>query len=105
MPAQQGCRLDEEVLETLAGEQSCQSRQQRSVCRLERRSLDLASEDRHLVAQHDDLDGEIGVTAEDASDELEDAPERPVEEREGQADSSLQLTLPLCLLIACIGVY
>ena len=42
------------------------------------------SQDRHLVAQHDDLDGEIGVTAEDESDELEDAAERPVEEREGR---------------------
>lgn len=45
--------------------------------------MDLASEDRHLVAQHDDLDGEIRVAATDQSDELQDAAERPVEEREG----------------------
>ncbi len=38
---------------------------------------------RHLVAQHDDLDGEIGVTTEDESDQLKDAAERLVEEREG----------------------
>ena len=67
-----------------AGEQSCESRQHRPVRRLQRWSAHLASQDRHLVAQHDDLDGEIGVTAEDASDELEDAVERPVEEREGR---------------------
>ena len=45
--------------------------------------MDLAPEDRHLVAQHDDLDGEIRVTPTDQSDELGDAAERPVEEREG----------------------
>jgi hypothetical protein len=45
--------------------------------------VDLAAQDGHLVAQHDDLDGEIGVTAADESDELDDAAERPVEEREG----------------------
>ena len=83
MPAQQGCRLDEEAPETLAGEQSCESGQDRPIRRLERRSMDLAPEDRHLVAEHDDLDGEIRVTATDQSDELEEAAERPVEEREG----------------------
>ena len=83
MPTQQGCRLDEEAPETLAGEQPRQPRQHRSICRLQCRSVDLALEDRHLVAQHDDLDGEIRVTATDESDQLEDAAERPVEEREG----------------------
>ena len=84
VPAQQGRRLDEEASEMSAGEQSCESRQHRPVGRLQRWSAHLASQDRHLVAQQDDLDGDIGVTAEDASDELEDAVERPVEEREGR---------------------
>ena len=35
------------------------------------------------MPQDDDLDREIRVTAADESDELEDAAERPVEEREG----------------------
>ena len=83
MPTQQGCRLDEEVPESPAGEQTCEPRQNRSVGRLQCRSVDLASEDRHLVAQHDDLDGEIRVTATDQSDELQDTAERPVEGREG----------------------
>ena len=83
VPAQQGRRLDEEVPEMLAGEQSCESRHRRPVRRVQRRSVDLAPQYRHLVAQHDDLDGEIGVTTEDESDELEDAAERLVEEREG----------------------
>ncbi len=83
VPTQLGCRLDEEVPESPAGEQTCEPRQNRSVGRLQCRSVDLASEDRHLVAQHDDLDGEIRVTATAQSDELQDTAERPVEEREG----------------------
>jgi hypothetical protein len=78
VPAQQGRRLDEEAPETLAGEQSYEPRQHGPVRRLERRSVDLAPPDCHLVAQHDDLDGQIGVTAADEPDELEDAAERPV---------------------------
>ena len=76
MPAQQGRRLDEEVPETLAGEQSCEPRQHRSICRLQRRPVDLAPEDCHLVSEHDELDGEVRVTAIDESDEPEDAAER-----------------------------
>ena len=83
VPAQQGFRLDEEVPETVTRQQPCESRQHRPVRQLKRRSMDLAPQDCHLVAQYNDLDGEIGVTAEDESDELEDATERPVEEREG----------------------
>lgn len=78
VPAQQGCRLDEEVLETLAGEQSCQARQQRSICRFQRGSVDLASEHRHLVAQHDNLDREVRIFASDEADQLDDAAERLV---------------------------
>jgi hypothetical protein len=88
VPAQQGRRLDEEVPEAVAGEQPCESRQHRSVCRLQRRSVDPAPQDRHLLTQDHDLDGEVGVTAEDESDELEGAPERPVKEREGHGRTS-----------------
>jgi hypothetical protein len=34
------------------------------------------------VAEHDDLDGEVNVAPADESDQLEDAAERSVEERE-----------------------
>ena len=83
VPAQQGCWLDEEAAEASAGEQSCEPRQHRPICRLQRRSVDLAPEDCHLVSEHADLDGEVRVTATDESDELEDAAERRVEERKG----------------------
>ena len=57
-------------------------RQHRSIRRLQRRSVDLAPEDCHLVAKHDDLDGEVRVPATGKSDELEEAAEGPEEERE-----------------------
>jgi hypothetical protein len=56
--------------DTLAGEQACQSRQHRSVCGIERWSMHLASQDRHLVAQHDDFDGEVRVSARDEAEQL-----------------------------------
>jgi hypothetical protein len=83
VPAQQSFWSDEEVPESPAGEQTCEPRQNRSICRLQRRSMDLAPQDRHLVVQHDDLDSEVRIFASDQSDELQDTAERPVEEREG----------------------
>ena len=81
--AQQGLWLDEEVPETLAGEQSCQPAQHRPVGGLQRRSVDLASEECHLVSEHDDLDRELRVAATGEADQLEDATERSIKEREG----------------------
>ncbi|MHB8289153.1 MAG: hypothetical protein ACYDEY_07950 [Acidimicrobiales bacterium] len=85
MPTQQGCQLDEEVPETLAGEQSCESRQHRPIRRCERWSVRLASEDRHLVTQDYDLDREVRVSATDEADQLQHAAERPVEQRNERA--------------------
>jgi hypothetical protein len=78
MPAQQGCRLNEEAPETLAEEQSRQPSQHRSVGGLQYRSVDLASEHRNFMSHHDDFDGEVGVRATDEPDQLENAAERPV---------------------------
>jgi hypothetical protein len=83
VPAQQGRGLDEEAPETPAGEQPCQPRQDSSIGWLQRRSLDLASEDCHLVTEYDDLDREICVSATEEPEQLEDAAESPIEEREG----------------------
>jgi hypothetical protein len=47
-----------------------------------RRSVDVASEDRYLMAQHDDLDREVRVLATGEPDQLEDSAERPVQERD-----------------------
>ncbi|MGC9221704.1 MAG: hypothetical protein ACP5H2_10205 [Solirubrobacteraceae bacterium] len=83
MPSQQGFRLDEEAPESSVGEQSCKCRQHRPIWRFQRRSMDLSAEHRDFVSEHDELDGEVDVAAADESDQLEDAAERPVEEREG----------------------
>jgi hypothetical protein len=82
VPAQKGCWLDEEASETLTGHELRKGGKDRPVGRLQRRSVDLPSEDRHLMAQHDNLDREVCVTTTDEPDQLEHATERPVEERE-----------------------
>ena len=83
MPTQQGRRLDEELVASVASEQPCEPGQHRAICRLQRGAVNLASQDCRLVTQDHDLDGEVGVTATGESDQLEDAAERSVEEREG----------------------
>jgi catechol 2,3-dioxygenase-like lactoylglutathione lyase family enzyme len=83
VPAQQGGRLDEAPSLAKAREQSHQAGQHGPVGRLQRRTADLASEYRDLVAQHDDLDCEVAVLAAEEPDQLEDANERLVQEREG----------------------
>jgi hypothetical protein len=44
----------------------------------------LASENRHLIAQHDDLDRDVRALATGEPDQLEDATEHPVQERQGR---------------------
>jgi hypothetical protein len=64
----------------MAREQPRQPGQHRPIRRFQRRSLHLAPEDCHLVAQHHDLDREIGVATAEESDDLEDPAKRPVQE-------------------------
>ena len=59
------------------------SGEQRPVGRLERRPVDLAPEDRHLVTEHDDFDRQVRVRPTGEPDQLKDATERPIQEREG----------------------
>jgi hypothetical protein len=95
----------------LAGEQSCESRQNRPIRRLQSRSMDLASKDAHLMPQHD-LDHEVRVPAKGECDELEGAAERPVEEREGHRRMlprgslgvKVQVEAPGCVLVDRQGV-
>jgi hypothetical protein len=83
VPAQQSGRLDEAPSLAKAREQSPQAGQDCPVGWLKRQRVDLASEYLDLVAQHDDLDGEVGVLAAGEPDQLKDANERPVHKREG----------------------
>lgn len=61
MPAEQGLRLHEEPTSTSLVHESTQSGDQRSIGWTEHRSSDLATKDGNLVAEHDYLDGQIGV--------------------------------------------
>lgn len=61
VPAQQRCRLDEEAPETITREQPCQRRQQRTVGGPQHGTVNLASKDRQLMAEHDDFDRQVGV--------------------------------------------
>src|SRR5580700_8221081 len=65
--------LDEVASEMLAAKELHQPGQDRSVGRLQRRSVDLASEDRHLEAQHAEFDREVCVTATGEQDHLKGA--------------------------------
>jgi len=80
VPTKQRVGLDEEAPETLAGEQLCQSGEQRPVNRLECRTADLAAEHRHLVAEHDHLDRQLIAGEPRELDQLADAKEEEVEE-------------------------
>jgi len=72
----------------LAGEQACQPGGHRLVGGLQYRSGDLASQYRHLVAEQDDLDDEVGVAATGEPDQLEEATERPIQDERDMAGCS-----------------
>jgi hypothetical protein len=61
--------LPGEAHETVAGEQPRQ-RQHRAVSGMEERTVDLAPQDRHLVAKHHDLEREVCVTAAHEPDQV-----------------------------------
>ena len=56
MPAKQGLRLDKEPPKARTTNDPAQSREQRPIPGPQRRARHLATEHRHLVAEHDDLD-------------------------------------------------
>jgi hypothetical protein len=65
------------VPKTWQGEKSRQPGEDRSVRGLQHWSVGLPSEDRHLMAQKDDLDRQVRVTATNESDQLEDTVSGP----------------------------
>ena len=73
MPTKQGRGLDEEASLAKAREQSPQGGQHGPIGRLQSRTVDLASENRHLVAQNYDFDGKVAVLAAGELDQLQDA--------------------------------
>ena len=82
VPAEQGCRLDEEASETPTGQESCQAGQDRPVGRLQRGRWTWR---RRTATSWRSMTTSIArsLSATDEPDQLEDAAERPIEEREG----------------------
>jgi hypothetical protein len=67
--------------------------------------VDLAAQDRQLVAQHDDLDGELVLAVPREPDQLGDADEEEVEERERHgAILAVVAPRPKVLLVAADGI-
>jgi len=80
VPAEQRLRLHEEPTSTSSVHESTQSGDQRSIGWTEHWSSDLATKDGNLVAEHDDLDGQIVAVAVTQTDQPEDLDEGEVGE-------------------------
>ena len=61
MPTEQSVGLDEETSALRSGDQAAEAGKERSIRRSQSGSGDLAAEDGHLMAEHDDFDGQVRV--------------------------------------------
>jgi len=78
------CRgLHEEPTQLRSGDQPTEAGEERSIRRSQGRAAHLAAEDRHLVPEHDDLNGQIGLVRPLAAEDLNRPEEGEIKEREG----------------------
>jgi hypothetical protein len=87
MPAQQGLRLDEESTPASNRQKSAQSGEHCPIRWLQGRTGHLPTQDGNLVAEHDDLDGQLFLSIARETDQLKHADESNVEE--GRAPRSI----------------
>ena len=71
-----------------SGDQPAEAGKERSIRRSQSRAGDLPAEDGHLMAEHDDLDGQIGVVGPLQAEDLLGPEEGEIEEREGHGPFS-----------------
>jgi hypothetical protein len=88
MPAQQSLRLDEEASPASNRQKPAQSSEHCPIRWLQGRTGHLPTQDGDLVAEHDDLDGQVLVSIARETDQLKYADESNVEEGERHAPSS-----------------
>jgi hypothetical protein len=88
MPSQQGLWLDKEASSAGSREKPAQSGKNRSIRGPQGRTRHLSAQDGDLVAEHDDLDGQVLLLTTRETDELKNADEGNVEEGECHAPSS-----------------
>jgi len=93
MPTEQCVGLDKEPTELRSGDQSAKAGKERSIRWSQDRMGYLASEDGHLVSEHDDLNGQIGVIGPLQAEDLDGPEEGEIEEREGHGPFSRLLLL------------
>ena len=79
MPAEQSLRLDEEASPASNRQQSAQSSEHCSIRWLQGRTRHLPAQDGNLVAEHDDLDGQLLLSIARETDQLKYADEGKVE--------------------------
>ena len=94
MPTEQGIGLHEEPMELPSEEQSAEAGKERPVRRLQSRTVDLATEDRHLMPEHDDLDGQIGLVGSSQAEDFDGPEEGEIEKREGHGPFSAVTSAP-----------
>ena len=89
VPTEQGLGLHEEPLSVPPIKESAQSGEQCSIAGSKGRAGHLAAKDRHLMAEHDDLDGQLPVFPPREPDQLKHSDEGQVKEgqRHGPASS------------------
>jgi hypothetical protein len=90
MPSQQGLGLDKEPSSASSRQKPAQSSEDCSIHGSKCRTRHLSSQDRNLVAKHDDFDGEVLLLAPRETDQLERTDDSNVEEGECHAPSSYQ---------------
>jgi len=88
MPSQQGLELDKEPPSASRRQEPAQSSEDGSVHGPQCRTGHLSSQDRNLVAKHDDFDGEVRLLPPREPNQLERTDESNVEEGESYAPSS-----------------
>jgi hypothetical protein len=80
MPTEQSFGLGGEPSALRSGNYPAEAGKECSIRRLEGRAGHLPSEDGHLVAEHDDPDGQIGVVGPLQSEDLDGPEEGEIEE-------------------------
>ena len=88
MPAQQGLRLDKNSSPASNRQKPAQTCEHCSIRWLQCRTRHLSAQDGDLVAEHDDLDGQVLLLTTRETDQLKNAEEGNEEERECHAPSS-----------------
>jgi hypothetical protein len=83
MPTEQRVGLYEESRQLRPGDQPTEAGKERTIRRLQSRAGYLPAEDGHLVAEHDNLDGQIGVVGPLQEEELDGPDEGEIEKGEG----------------------